>query len=70
MQTAYEGRQFDGQDPRLEGGQLGVGADVDAIKDDSQVPLVNGGPVAIFIGGGRSCRIVFEHRREKRRGSR
>ena len=60
MQTAYERRQFDGQDPRLEGGQLWVGADVDAIKDDSQVPLVNGGPVAIIIGGG-GYRIVFEH---------
>ena len=60
MQTAYERRQFDGQDSRLEGGQLWVGADVDAIKDDSQVPLVNGGPVAIIIGCG-GCRIVFEH---------
>ena len=70
MLTAYERRQFDGQDPRLEGGQLWVGADVDAIKDDSKVPLVNGGPVAVIIGGGRSCRIVLEHGREKRRGSR
>ena len=44
MQTAYERRQFDGQDPRLDRGQLGVGADVDAVKDHSQVPFVNGGP--------------------------
>ena len=69
MHTAYERRQFDGQDPRMEGGQLWVGADVDAIKDHSQVPLVNGRPVAIIVGG-RGCRIVLEHGREKRRGSR
>ena len=69
MQTAYERRQFDGQDPGLEGGQLWVGADVDAFKDHPQVSLVNGRPVVI-IGGGRGCRIVFEHGREKRRGSR
>ena len=42
MQTAYECRQFDGQDPRPDRGQLWVGADVDAVKDHLQVSLVNG----------------------------
>ena len=42
MQTAYKGCQFDGQDPRPDRVQLRVGANVNAVKDHLQVPLVDG----------------------------